>query len=533
MGAATSEKVITQCNRDGKCYRVDWMKFNLEETHGTDVTQLSIEKKIFAEEPADTFENYILSFSDLENLTITNCKLENINFLKNFQSEQLVYLKLKNNSLSVLDDDYVNSTKLEYLNLSKNKISSIDFKFFENIPNLRHLYLGKNKLTVLNESLFTTLHNVVLIDLHKNDLTYISQDLFKGNPNLEGINLAQTGLGKLGVGVENLFKYNTKLRYINLMANGLSAFNTEFVKDLKDLHVLNLLQNNILDIDLNNLPVNVVSLGHNKLSQIYIAKPLKSLKLKSNFVSFEDTENVHLMLEVLDISSCTNFSVTEVQKFVNLTTLTLQNCSITQIEQSTFTKSQNLKKLNMAFNNIQQLLNGVFETLIKLKIIILKNNNINTIEENVFSKLNKLVYLNLAFNKITHMNWVSSLTKIKYLTLNKNSISSLPRNNETLKELKLLNLADTKLNSINCLPASKSLQVLIMNNDRLAENFTNETLKVKYPNLTTIAFAMSVRCNFFDTFYKNATSKGLRVIIRKDLNCLYNTESNDRIIEKC
>lgn len=538
VGAATSEKVIKQCNRDGKCCRVDWMKYNQEEEHGPEVTLLSIEKKKFAEEPADTMEKYISSFSDLENLSIMNCELENIIFLKHFQSEQLVYLNLRNNSLTVLDDNYVNSTKLEYINLSKNKISSIDSKFFENIPNLRHLYLSKNKLRVLNESLFTNLRNIVLIDLHKNDLTYISQDLFKGNPNLEVINLAQTGLGKLGVSVENLFKYNTKLRYFNLMSNELSAFNTEFIKDMKELHVLNLLQNNIIDIDINKLPANVVSLGRNKLSQIYIAKPLKSLKLKSNFVNFVDTENVHLELEVLDISSCTNFSVTEVQKFIHLTTLTLQNCSITQIDRNTFTKSQKLEKLNMASNKIEKLLNGVFDTLIKLQTMNLKNNNINTIEENAFSKLRNLVYLNLAFNKIdtkvTHMNWISPLTQMKYFIVNNNSISSLPKHNESLTKLKLLNLADNELNSINCLPASKSLQALIINNNRLAENLSYDTLKQKYPNLTTIACAMTMECNFFDIFNENAKkNRTLHVKMYKRNNCLLNTKSNITIIEKC
>ena len=78
-------------------------------------------------------------------------------------------------------------TRLTEINLSKNKLKSLNSKLFQDLVNLTRIDLSHNQLQTVDPRLFKGLNNLTHILLNNNQLSTINTKLFKGLKNLTHI----------------------------------------------------------------------------------------------------------------------------------------------------------------------------------------------------------------------------------------------------------------------------------------------------------------------------------------------------------
>ncbi|XP_072044938.1 toll-like receptor 2 [Amphiura filiformis] len=130
--------------------------------------------------------------------------------------------------------------------------------------------------------------------------------------------------------------------------------------------------------------------------------------------------------------------------FPDLVNLTLTKCKLSSIDQFLL-ESRNLRYLDLS------------------------NNNIDNINENDFSSLVNIEYMNLSHNRIYSLPDFSSLVNITRMDLSFNRIESLPETQfQHLSGLAYLNLAGNRLANLNVLKDLSSLQTLIVYDNAMA-----------------------------------------------------------------
>ena len=109
----------------------------------------------------------------------------------------------------------------------------------------------------------------------------------------------------------------------------------------------------------------------------------------------------------------------------------------------------NLQDLDLRFNQIETLPEGIFDQLINLQVLDLDDNKIETLPESIFNNLGNLQVLYLYNNKIETLpeNIFNKLVKLQELYLTNNKIKTLPeRIFDKLVKLQELNLSNNKIN---------------------------------------------------------------------------------------
>ena len=91
--------------------------------------------------------NYFREFKALRDINLSNNKLQVVPCLTPLQTS-LQKLRLANNNIQNLNGIYTsrNLSSLEYIDLSRNKISAFDVTVFSRMPNLKRISLLQNKL---------------------------------------------------------------------------------------------------------------------------------------------------------------------------------------------------------------------------------------------------------------------------------------------------------------------------------------------------------------------------------------------------
>ncbi|XP_052106943.1 adhesion G protein-coupled receptor E1-like [Mytilus californianus] len=92
----------------------------------------------------------------------------------------LTELKLSRNQLTFLKEKtFDNLQNLKYLYLDKNEIGHIEKDAFENLVRLELLDLKNNNFAVIESSMFRGIRNCLEIDLRGNNLTFVKNDTFR------------------------------------------------------------------------------------------------------------------------------------------------------------------------------------------------------------------------------------------------------------------------------------------------------------------------------------------------------------------
>ncbi|XP_053995102.1 chaoptin-like isoform X1 [Hylaeus volcanicus] len=217
----------------------------------------------------------LLQLLDLSENQLTQLSTEQFRNLKNLR-----ILNLSGNKIRSLPKDVFEGTKLEILDLSRNKFTVVPSpSFFEVGYTLRDLDLADNFVDHLDSTAFPT-SQLVSLNLAHNRLTILPDNSFVSLGKLLRLNVSQN---VLQANFKELFHYLPGLRQLFLINCG-----------LKDIPLLPLTNLNVLDLSFNYI-------DSTSDKQFQFLKDLKVLLLVNN--SLTSMPNVKLnLLRELDVS---------------------------------------------------------------------------------------------------------------------------------------------------------------------------------------------------------------------------------------
>ncbi len=183
---------------------------------------------------------------------------------------KLEFLELGRNQLDTLQSDVFNGlSALVFLDLSNNRLTSLSAGTFNGLPALEQLVLGTNQLSTLPVDVFDGLSALTKLDLEEIQLSALPAGLFDGLSALEELNLEANRLSILPAEV---FDGLSSLTTLRLKENQLSSLRDDVFNGLSSLTRLRLDQNR-----LSSLPADVFN-GLSSLEELTLmANQLSSL----------------------------------------------------------------------------------------------------------------------------------------------------------------------------------------------------------------------------------------------------------------
>lgn len=260
------------------------------------------------------------------------CELNGFTYVPLNISENLEYLDLTGNKLDSLDgDDFPLLPRLHTLILRNSGIYNLSQNAFKNLPALQTLYLIGNNLENIQNNVFAANSELTYLILSHNPLVSLNSFSFQGLEALHELDLKNCLLESLPDGV---FQPLIKLKSLWLDHNKFVKFPSNALTNLQFLRTLSLSGNKLQSIEReifrNNTRLELLSLSDNKISSL-------------NEKSFG--------------------------KIPSLKTLELKTNRISSIESSTFNGLTSLKTLDLRQNPFTELSQSVFENVTSLQYI--------------------------------------------------------------------------------------------------------------------------------------------------------------------
>jgi Leucine-rich repeat (LRR) protein len=189
-----------------------------------------------------------MSFGSVRHLNFKNSSFESFpapvclpKYFFNLRS-----LQASDCGMSELGETFMkNSTKnqlrdLTKVDFSQNRLSKIEP--LDGLPDLRHLNLSSNRIGSLENGSFNGLEQLRVLDLGSNNISKVDPETFSKMNHLERVALAHNKLTELP---ENLFSSQTWLVEIDLAHNHLTTFNLGTVSFTTGFVRINLAHNNM------------------------------------------------------------------------------------------------------------------------------------------------------------------------------------------------------------------------------------------------------------------------------------------------
>ncbi|CAF3560078.1 unnamed protein product [Rotaria sordida] len=390
-----------------------------------------------------------------DNTNYIHCGRKQLNAIPNFSRITNTFydeLVLNDNQITEIRHNAFQGLRVKRLNLSGNKIRSIDIRAFIELANyLEELIIefDTNIHTDIPDAIKYNLINLRTLKLINLNLTIIKNNTFIKYRKLEELSIIKSNIKFIEL---NGFNSLNNLRSLHLDQNQLND-NIWFVlkKYLNNLEILTLSQNNL-----------------NILKENFLLKNLKILDLSSNGIQIIER----------------NFF----ENILFIEKLYLQNNEINSLQLTFLTILNNLKELNLDFNRLTFLPENLFQFNNKLIYLSLQGNDLNYLTNKSFRGLNNLIYLNLARNRLQfhinqqpfqHLNSLEilNLDRNLYLNLSKLTFSGLETN---LIELSLQNCNLTKIyllnNPFDLFTNLQRLKLSSNNLKELPENFLKNSV---------------------------------------------------------
>ena len=477
------------------------------------------------------------AFVDLENLNYLNLDHNQIFTLKDVQFNfKLNELSLRFNFLSNLDEIKSTSLKrlyisnnriqeihlvsvlpnLEYLDLSQNRLISIEENSFSDLKILKNLNLSGNKLDLESDfdniSYFRNQLDLESLDLSFNQIKYLDSNLtFKNLISLKALNLSYNKLKSIDSFV---FGYLNKLNELNLASNNLSLLKKNCFFNLINLKMLKLSYNQInclnfirenenytkgltsLQLDYNqiySIEENTFDSNQNLISLNLNSNPIKIFNgkaferihlLSSLFISNTSIHflSLNLSLKELDLSYLTNLSISNLNNKKKFEKINLANSKINI--SFDFFLSNTVRYVDYSYNTFSwndfKMLNVLNDSL---EILKLKKVNLQRIEQINLKNLLNLKYLDLSFNNLSNLSQTSLEfnTNLEYLDLSSNRLWEFKI---VLNKLKYLNLENNQIFSISdTLYDYFSIEILKLSNNQLETYTSFEVNEVNSQNV--------------------------------------------------
>ncbi|XP_060534184.1 leucine-rich repeat-containing protein 15 [Cylas formicarius] len=352
---------------------------------------------------------------DGDNSEITSCQDNGLLELPIDIDSNVISLDLSRNAFDSFPGDLKNFSKLKYLNMSRNCISTLMLSDFVDLVNLERLDFSSNCFRDwkdIHPSTFLPIKNLQYLDLSNNPLRSLPR--YSNQLYIESLAILRLVNCSMKTIPVNVFNRLAGLRELHLAYNPLTSINESF--QLDNLKYVDLSKTRLNYID-ENVFTNLIN--------------LETLVLK---------DNVHLKrfmchsesLLYLDLSGCTLEKVPS-SNLPKLATIDLSFNFVKFIQANNFARSPNLVLLNLSTNALTSLSDKAFQALTQVQTIDLSYNKLTTVSDKLFSNASSLLRLNLSFNYIKSLDTVTSsslkLLDVSYCEiydLNQFSLVALP-----------------------------------------------------------------------------------------------------------
>ena len=313
-------KILTkkvQCKKLGAVNRIK-LKLN-------QIENLEISEQYFSQ---SSIKQWFLDLPALKKVSLTLCKLGQLDptfFQSSIYLEEIII----GESCSFKDSNMFSGLKnLRKLQLTSNKIKSLNGDAFKGLNNLIELNISFNNLTTLPQGLFNDLVNLKKLDIGWNEIVSLPNGLFKNLVNLEILSMLGCQANTIP---EEILSCQT-LKKLDLCAMPLKKLDPKTFKNLVNLEVLLMFNCQLQELDPNTFSSN---------------KKLRILHLHSNQLS-----NLHKDL---------------FKGLVHLETLNFVQNQIRTLPKGLFKDQVNLKHLNIGKNELSSFPDGFFRELPSLK----------------------------------------------------------------------------------------------------------------------------------------------------------------------
>lgn len=340
---------------------------------------------------------------------------------------------LQNNSISVLSPGlFSNLEQLLALDLSRNLLTSswITSDTFSGLIRLVLLNLSANKISTLEASFFRDLYTLQILNLGYNQIETISAETFSPMSNLHTLLLSFNKLSYLDAySLNGLYV----LSQLTLDNNRLEDIHPESLRNCSSLQDLNLNGNS-----LNAVPL---ALKHMRL--------LKTVDLGENNISSLDDPGFRGMY--------------------NLYGLRIIGNRIRNISKFTFMDLPALQILNIARNEIESVEPGAFETNSNLQAVRLDSNLLTDIK-GLFSDVPSLLWLNISDNQLEWFDYAMIPRGLQWLDIHKNNLKELGNHYGLKHEISLqtLDASFNQLTRISAASFPASIELLFLNDNLIS-----------------------------------------------------------------
>ncbi len=375
-------------------------------------------------------------FDIIRDLILKNTSYDMVAQIDFSRMMRLTILDLKYNDLGneLVSKIFSNVfSDLTTLNAAGNNLSS--FKFQTSLDDLTSLdFSDNNKLDLRN---FTTNNNYLINRLNLKNVSLANLDEYVNPSTFPSLTQMDLSFNLIREIKSHNFKLNKVLKNLNLSRNLIEYIEPASFKFTETLEVLDLSFNRLKtftdDIFESRIQIQAFFLNDNSIEIIDFTE----LKLSFNLLQLQNnklkSEKIPLGLSMYSAKLANSFTYD----------LNLVNCTISEIEQSSFIDLRPILNLYLGQNKIREIGNGSFSELSNLIHLNLYSNEIEKLSDNSFKKLHNLLNLNLSMNLISSINkyLFNDLIKLVFLDLSYNRIKFIEdfsfMNQNKLKDLYL------------------------------------------------------------------------------------------------
>lgn len=382
----------------------------------------------------DTFADKL----HLQAIRLDENKLENVdNLFKNLPS--LTWLNMSGNFLDHLKYDTLPIT-LEWVDLHKNKIKTIDSTGLEKIINLRTLDLSFNELVQITPTSFP--NNIELLFLNDNLITEIEPHSFINKKHLMRVDLYANRLISINEKAFRLERADGKLELPEFYIGGNPFVCDCNIEWLKNINAGNT-QTYPRIMDIEKIYCKLLHNRKHSYMQLINATPIDFL-CKYNvhcFTLCQCCEFDACDCEMTCPQNCTCFHD---QSWVT----NLVDCTLAGYEKVPSNFPMDSTQIFLDGNNIKELPSHIFIGRKNLKVLFANHSNLQTIHNSSFFGLRKLEVLHLEFNHIDKLlgSEFTQLNALKELYLQHNQLFFIAENTfANMTDLSILRLDNNRL----------------------------------------------------------------------------------------
>ncbi len=346
-----------------------------------------------------------------------------------FRGMSIRTLDLSNNGFNVGKSKQffraIMGTKIFHLKLSGHMGKGFSFSnlpdpdrsMFEGLNNssLHTLDLSKNRIFALQQGVFSPLKEVAIIDVSQNRVNQIHRNAFEGlQGNLKMLNLSRNLLGEI---YSYTFASLTNLLVLDLSYNHIGALGYGSFSGLPNLTALYLTGNSLRELGFPaSLPsLNYLLLNDNKLTSVSslarFAGNVMHLNIQNNrLTNLEDVYSFMTQLKRLQnlffggntVRWCTVSRQVSAIGVNNLKALDLHSSSLYSVWSqgrclNLFDNLDHVIGLNLSFNGLQSLPQGIFKGLKSVVVMDLSSNSLTYLQPESLPQSLKVLYLSNNF----------------------------------------------------------------------------------------------------------------------------------------